>query len=112
MHAQSGEGMNLKIRMKALIVLAVLLAGGGVQAAEVKYPQRPVRMLVSYPPGGPSDLTARLAAPHLFEVLGQQFIQVPAPAGGATLAVIQRIEFEQPTGQVAQPVYDRRTVEL
>ena len=61
--------------------------GVAVQAAEMKYPVRPVRMLVSYPPGGPSDLTARLAAPHLSEALGQQFIIDNRGGAGGTLAV-------------------------
>lgn len=58
-----------------------------VRAAEVQYPARPVRMLISYPPGGPSDLAARLVAPHLTEALGQQFIIDNRGGAGGTLAV-------------------------
>ena len=75
--------------MRAVTALSVFLAvGAGVaHAADVKYPTRPVRMLVSYPPGGPSDLTARLAAPHLSDALGQQFIIDNRGGAGGTLAV-------------------------
>lgn len=59
-----------------------------VRAAEAQYPTRPVRMLISYPPGGPSDLAARLVAPHLTEALGQQFIIDNRGGAGGTLAVI------------------------
>jgi tripartite-type tricarboxylate transporter receptor subunit TctC len=71
-----------------MVVVTLMISGMGVaQAAEIKYPTRPVRMLVSYPPGGPSDLTARLAAPHLSEALGQQFIIDNRGGAGGTLAV-------------------------
>jgi tripartite-type tricarboxylate transporter receptor subunit TctC len=70
-----------------LVVVMTVHAAGHAQAAESKYPQRPVRMMVSYPPGGPSDLTARLVAPHLTEVLGQQIIVDNRGGAGGTLAV-------------------------
>ncbi|MEN9784685.1 MAG: hypothetical protein RJA24_2028, partial [Pseudomonadota bacterium] len=81
--------MNLAMRRPAMVLLAALtlMAPALAQAAEMKYPTRPVRMLVSYPPGGPSDLTARLAAPHLSEALGQQFIVDNRGGAGGTLAV-------------------------
>ena len=68
-------------------MLATVAMIGFAKAVEIKYPLRPVRMLVSYPPGGPSDLTARLAAPHLSEALGQQFIIDNRGGAGGTLAV-------------------------
>ena len=81
--------MNLAMRRPAMVLLAALtlMAPAVAQAAEMKYPTRPVRMLVSYPPGGPSDLTARLTAPHLSEALGQQFIVDNRGGAGGTLAV-------------------------
>jgi tripartite-type tricarboxylate transporter receptor subunit TctC len=69
-------------------------------AAAQSYPARPVRVVVGYPAGGPSDITARLMAQSLTERLGQQFIVenrsgaassiaaetvVRAPADGYTL---------------------------
>jgi tripartite-type tricarboxylate transporter receptor subunit TctC len=70
-----------------MTVLAGLVACGTVTAAGLQYPQRPVRMLVGYPPGGPSDLTARLSVQHLSESLGQQFIVDNRGGAGGTLAV-------------------------
>jgi tripartite-type tricarboxylate transporter receptor subunit TctC len=64
-----------------------MAATATAHAAEVSYPQRPVRLMVSYPPGGPSDLTARLAAPHLAGALGQQFVVDTRGGAGGTLAV-------------------------
>lgn len=79
--------MGRVMRWQAAAMLATVAMIGFAQAVEIKYPLRPVRMLVSYPPGGPSDLTARLAAPHLSEALGQQFIIDNRGGAGGTLAV-------------------------
>ncbi len=79
--------MGRVMRWQAAAILATVAMIGFAQAVEIKYPLRPVRMLVSYPPGGPSDLTARLAAPHLSEALGQQFIIDNRGGAGGTLAV-------------------------
>ncbi len=58
---------------------------GAAHAAE-RYPTKPVRMLVGYPPGGPTDLAARLAAQHLSEAFGQQVIVDNRPGAGGTLS--------------------------
>jgi len=54
------------------------------------YPQKPVRIIVPYPPGGATDIFARLLAAKFTESMGQQFIaeQRPGAAGviGAELA--------------------------
>src|SRR4051812_20830858 len=50
------------------------------------YPSRPIRMLVGFTPAGPTDLTARIAAQHLSETLGQQVIVDNRPAAGGAVA--------------------------
>jgi tripartite-type tricarboxylate transporter receptor subunit TctC len=75
-----------------VISIAVLTFGpwsGMPHAAEANYPNRPIRLLVGYPPGGPADVTARLIAPHLSESLGQQIvIDNRAGAGGTVAATL------------------------
>jgi tripartite-type tricarboxylate transporter receptor subunit TctC len=49
------------------------------------YPSRPVRWVVSYPPGGISDISARLMSQWLSERLGQQFVVETRPGAGGNL---------------------------
>jgi tripartite-type tricarboxylate transporter receptor subunit TctC len=50
------------------------------------YPTRPVRLIIGYPPGGASDITARLMGQWLSERLGQPFIIESRPGGGTNIA--------------------------
>src|SRR3954449_8347745 len=51
------------------------------------YPTRPVRWIVPFPPGGATDLVARLIGQWLSERLGQQFIIENRPGGGTNIGV-------------------------
>jgi len=65
-----------------------LLAGLGplsVQSAEISYPERPINMIVPYPPGGSSDLGTRFVADKIQEFLGKPIISVHKPGGGGSL---------------------------
>ena len=60
------------------LILAILVALPGVCAAA--YPERPITMLIAYPPGGGTDLIGRALAPYLEKYLG----------GGAKIVVVNR----------------------
>ena len=60
------------MRAFALPVLALLTANAVAQAPA--YPAKPVRLVVPFPAGGPTDIVGRTLAPKLAEALGQQFI--------------------------------------
>ena len=69
------------------ILAACALAVAATAACAQDYPTKPVRMLVGFPPGGPTDITARLAAQHLSEALGQQVIVDNRPGAGGTVSM-------------------------
>ena len=65
--------------LKAGAVLLALTAG----AAADEYPNRPIRLIIPFPPGGSNDVVGRLVARHLSDVLGQQvFVDNRGGAGG------------------------------
>src|SRR5258705_1860157 len=82
-------------------ILAAMLVLGGVAAAGAEgYPNRPVRVVVGFPAGGPTDVIARLVAQKLSDSLGQQFfVENIGGAGGNTAA-----------GQVARATPDGYTI--
>src|SRR5260370_27867929 len=62
-----------------------LMWGAGGAAAQEKYPSKPIRLIVSFPPGGPLDVMARLTAQYLSGSLGQMIVD-NKPGAGGTLA--------------------------
>ncbi|PWT84031.1 MAG: hypothetical protein C5B56_16265 [Proteobacteria bacterium] len=58
----------------AVACLALLLASPSHAQTVPGYPSRPVRVVVPYPAGGPTDVMARLIAQSLTETLGQSFV--------------------------------------
>jgi tripartite-type tricarboxylate transporter receptor subunit TctC len=71
------------MRRLPLLVLA-LAACACVQAQN--YPSRPVRMIVGFPPGGGTDVVARIIAPGLSENLGQPVVIENRPGATGTVA--------------------------
>ena len=69
-----------------LAALALSLVIPGLAAA-ADYPAHPVKLVVSYPPGGTTDLLARLISGWLTEKLGQTFVVENKPGGGNNIAV-------------------------
>ncbi|TCZ57937.1 Bug family tripartite tricarboxylate transporter substrate binding protein [Roseicella aquatilis] len=55
-------------------LLATALAAPGLARAEAAWPSRPVRVVISWPPGGGADIPMRLAAPAMQQVLGQPLV--------------------------------------
>ena len=72
--------------------ISTMALGGSASAAD--YPARPVRWLVGYPPGGATDILARLIGQRLSEKLGQQFVIENKPGAGNNIATEAAINAE------------------
>ena len=71
------------------LLVALLLAGLGIaaqpahaQGATAKFPERPIRLVVGFPPGGATDIMARILSQHMPDLIGQPV--VVDNRGGAT----------------------------
>jgi len=78
--------------LSALVVCANLLCAASPAAAQEKFPTRPIEIIVPTPPGGGTDITARLLAELVEPMLGQKVVVVNKAGAGGTLgmsAVVQ-----------------------
>jgi tripartite-type tricarboxylate transporter receptor subunit TctC len=82
------------------ILAAVLLLIGAAPSMAQHYPSRPVRVVVGFPAGGPTDIIARIVAQNLSDSLGQQFYVENLPGAGSNTA----------SGQVARVTPDGYTI--
>ena len=73
--------MKIVNRRRLLAGTAALAAAPQAFAQEI-YPDRPIRMIIAFAAGGPTDVVGRLLAPRVSEILGQQVIVENKP--GAT----------------------------
>ena len=77
--------MNYRqIRKHIRLSVGAMLLGSATLAA-AQWPSKPIRMIVTYAPGGGADLMARLLAPKMQEALGQPVIVENRAGGGGTI---------------------------
>jgi tripartite-type tricarboxylate transporter receptor subunit TctC len=79
------DRQGLKINL-ACALLLLLVAAGGAARAEEPYPTRPIRLVVGFGAGGPTDIPARFIADKLGEALGQRVIVENKPAAAGMIA--------------------------
>ncbi|MBV7483117.1 tripartite tricarboxylate transporter substrate binding protein [Bordetella sp. BOR01] len=73
-------------RLAACLAVAAAAGGGALADEAADYPQRPVKIVVGYSPGGATDVIARLVATELSSELGQSFIVENKPGAGGNIA--------------------------
>jgi tripartite-type tricarboxylate transporter receptor subunit TctC len=64
-----------------------LLVSGVLQAAETQYPTRPIRFIVSFPPGATTDVIARIVGHKLTESWGQQVVVDNRGGAGGNIGI-------------------------
>lgn len=79
------------------VTLAAAFALGALPASAQQYPNRPVRLIVPYPPGGPTDIMGRLVSDVLTRRLGQNVV-VDNRGGAATAIGAEVVARAQPDG--------------
>jgi len=67
--------------LTAIVAVGIGLAGASLASAQ-SYPDRLIKIVVPYPPGGPADVAARLVTQPLSTRLGQSVIVENQPGGG------------------------------
>src|SRR5215468_10506199 len=71
----------------AALALALCSALSGVAHGQAAYPNRPVKMIVPFAPGGASDFVARIISPKLGEALGQSIVIENKPGASGNIGM-------------------------
>jgi len=88
---------NFSAAVARMLTAGALIAFAASAAAQKDYPNRPVRLVSGYAPGGTTSLVGRLIGQKLTESWGQQFILDNRPGGG-TLIGAEIVAKAQPDG--------------
>ena len=86
---QIGGGMTMKLARREFFAVAAgaaALAGGAHSAAAALYPERPIRLVLPFPPGGVFDIVGRPWADKVKTSLGSVFVDNQPGAGGSLAA--------------------------
>jgi tripartite-type tricarboxylate transporter receptor subunit TctC len=74
------------ITRRGLAGLSIAATFGVTRARADGYPDKPIRLLVAFPPGGPSDVLARIVGQQLNQELGQSIVVDNRPGAGGNVA--------------------------
>lgn len=83
--------------LKALCLATTVIAGAMASTAFAEYPDRPIKLVLGYAPGGSVDAVARVIAPKLGEALGQTVV-IEYRAGAAGIIGARAVAGADPDG--------------
>src|SRR5881396_2398304 len=88
--------------MKKVFAVALAITAGAVSATAQTYPSRQITLVVPFPPGGSTDVAARIIAEKMRPILGQAVIIENVGGAGGSIAV----------GRVARAAPDGYTIDI
>jgi tripartite-type tricarboxylate transporter receptor subunit TctC len=79
-------------RRQALAATASLLGAPALRAQASPWPTQPVKLMIAFPAGGPTDITMRVLADNAARLIGQQVVVENRPGAGGTLPAQQLLQ--------------------
>jgi len=73
--------------MSTLVIAALFAVGFGDGAASAGYPEKPIRLIIGFPPGGSSDAIVRIVQPGVEKELGQPLLVESRAGAGGSIAL-------------------------
>jgi tripartite-type tricarboxylate transporter receptor subunit TctC len=89
--------MNKRYFLSGLFALVCLISNAVFAQSNTTFPDKPIRLIVAYAPGGATDIVARMLSQELTALMGQSVI-VENRAGGGTLVGTDSIKRASPDG--------------
>jgi tripartite-type tricarboxylate transporter receptor subunit TctC len=80
------SGWRRRVGVPVIATAVAIVVGVAVAPAQTKYPEKPVRIILPYGPGGVGDVTMRLVAQKLSERLGKNFFIDNRPGAGGIVS--------------------------
>ena len=84
------------------LIAATSAAAASARSRTQSYPNRPVRIIVPFPAGGPTDILSRVVAQRLSEVWGQPVVIENQPGANTAIAAA-RVAKSRPTATRCSP---------
>ena len=82
---------------KKILTICAVMAALVADAAHAQYPNKPIRLLVPFAPGGSSDIVSRSFAGEMSKILGQSVVVESKPGGAGNIAM-QEVKGSAPDG--------------